>query len=483
MKTACDPTSPQRSPIGEEHRGGRVLAAATGAAQTNVGDIEVSAYLMDGENKELPNGEYDVRFGIYTTDRTEADPYPSDTDKGTRVWEETQKVTVENGLLKTYLGADDAHSGQFQFRRFKLLYRHPGGRGRGNGAAQKNRRGAAGANGHERHHGERPHDRQRRGQHSHFERNSQHQPQRRSSRRTAFNRFPGGGVISAGGNATTTISPGNCNRRRRTRDRKSQPTKAPSSRAATEFSLRGFSTRSRFRFDPTYSPTFTDITATTINATTLDLGTNTITDQNFTGDWNFNNGTVNNISSLTATTANFSTANITNGNITTVDFGTNTITDGNLNGDWNFNNGDLTNINAVTAVTGNFTTNNIATANITTANITTINLGTNTITDGNFTGDWNFNGDDLSGTGDILPAADMTYNIGSPGLRWLNVYADTLNIGGVNVSGQAIFTYQPVTTAITQSSVFINPARGHRQRATFRCRGQQRGKTADRRGW
>ena len=111
-ETASASTSPQPSPYQGE---GVVLAAATGAAQTNVGDIEVSAYLMDGENKELTNGEYDVRFGIYTTDRTEADPYPSDTDKGTRVWEETQKVTVENGLLKTYLGATTPIPASFNF--------------------------------------------------------------------------------------------------------------------------------------------------------------------------------------------------------------------------------------------------------------------------------------------------------------------------------------------------------------------------------
>ncbi len=96
-------------------RGGRVLAAATGAAQTNIGDIEVSAYLMDASNKEIPNGEYDVRFGIYTADRTEADPYPSDADKGSRVWEETQKVQVENGLFRTYLGATAPIPANFNF--------------------------------------------------------------------------------------------------------------------------------------------------------------------------------------------------------------------------------------------------------------------------------------------------------------------------------------------------------------------------------
>ena len=98
--------------------GGKVLAAtstATGVRQMNVGDIEVAAYLMDSADKEIANGEYDVRFGIYTTDRTEADPYPSDADKGTRVWEETQKVTCENGLLKAYLGAINPIPANFNF--------------------------------------------------------------------------------------------------------------------------------------------------------------------------------------------------------------------------------------------------------------------------------------------------------------------------------------------------------------------------------
>ncbi|MFH0930021.1 MAG: hypothetical protein V1814_02100, partial [Candidatus Moraniibacteriota bacterium] len=107
-------TSPQPSPL---QTGGRVLAAttATAGAQMNVGDIEVSAYLMDEENKELTNGEYEARFGIYTTDRTESDPFPSDTDQVMRVWEETQTVVIENGLLKTYLGAVTPIPANFNF--------------------------------------------------------------------------------------------------------------------------------------------------------------------------------------------------------------------------------------------------------------------------------------------------------------------------------------------------------------------------------
>ncbi|RJR15965.1 MerR family DNA-binding transcriptional regulator [Candidatus Microgenomates bacterium] len=70
------------------------------------------------------------------------------------------------------------------------------------------------------------------------------------------------------------------------------------------------------------------ITATTGNLTTLDLGTNTITDGNFNGNWGFNSATLTGITALTTTTAN----------VTTLDLGTNTIDDGNFNGAWTFDN-------------------------------------------------------------------------------------------------------------------------------------------------
>ena len=64
--------------------------------------LDVSAYIINNENKEIPNGEYDVRFAFYSTDRAAADAYPSNTDN--RLWEETQKVTIQNGIMKAYLG-------------------------------------------------------------------------------------------------------------------------------------------------------------------------------------------------------------------------------------------------------------------------------------------------------------------------------------------------------------------------------------------
>ncbi|MDQ1284568.1 MAG: hypothetical protein QG620_916, partial [Patescibacteria group bacterium] len=64
--------------------------------------LDVSAYIVNNENKEITNGEYEARFAFYATDRTEKDEYPSETDL--RLWEEVQKVKIENGILKAYLG-------------------------------------------------------------------------------------------------------------------------------------------------------------------------------------------------------------------------------------------------------------------------------------------------------------------------------------------------------------------------------------------
>jgi hypothetical protein len=64
--------------------------------------IGVSLSLYDDSYKPIANGSYEVRFALYTSDRTTADPYPSDSD--VRVWEETQTVEVKNGVLQATLG-------------------------------------------------------------------------------------------------------------------------------------------------------------------------------------------------------------------------------------------------------------------------------------------------------------------------------------------------------------------------------------------
>ena len=67
-------------------------------------EIDASAYIVSSkDNEAVSNGEYDVRFAIYAVDRETADPYPSNSDA--RVWEETQKIYINDGILNAYLGA------------------------------------------------------------------------------------------------------------------------------------------------------------------------------------------------------------------------------------------------------------------------------------------------------------------------------------------------------------------------------------------
>lgn len=67
--------------------------------------IGISAYVTNGSNEMLKNAEYDVRFAIYRTDRQTTDPYPSDSDAGQRVWMESQKVFIRDGVMSAYLGS------------------------------------------------------------------------------------------------------------------------------------------------------------------------------------------------------------------------------------------------------------------------------------------------------------------------------------------------------------------------------------------
>ncbi|KKP81714.1 MAG: hypothetical protein UR83_C0068G0005 [Candidatus Moranbacteria bacterium GW2011_GWF2_35_54] len=72
--------------------------------KTTKGTLDISAYILNQENKEIPNGKYQVRFAIYSKDRSEKDPYPSDDDKNSRIWEEEQEVEISSGVFNTYLG-------------------------------------------------------------------------------------------------------------------------------------------------------------------------------------------------------------------------------------------------------------------------------------------------------------------------------------------------------------------------------------------
>ncbi|MFA6383612.1 MAG: hypothetical protein WCX17_04295, partial [Parcubacteria group bacterium] len=80
--------------------------AAPDASGSVVKQIDMTAYVVSNDtSKDIPNGEYDVRFALYTADRTTTDPYPSNADAGRKMWEETQKVNVTNGQLSAYLGS------------------------------------------------------------------------------------------------------------------------------------------------------------------------------------------------------------------------------------------------------------------------------------------------------------------------------------------------------------------------------------------
>ncbi len=80
------------------------LAGFNFARALPTNQVNVAAYLADSRGKEITNGEYDVRFSIYRADRTTRDGYPSNADAGSRIWQETQKVKIINGIISTYLG-------------------------------------------------------------------------------------------------------------------------------------------------------------------------------------------------------------------------------------------------------------------------------------------------------------------------------------------------------------------------------------------
>ncbi|NTW27229.1 MAG: hypothetical protein HGA36_02825, partial [Candidatus Moranbacteria bacterium] len=55
--------------------------------------VDVSAYVVDNNNQELKNGQYDVSFSFY-----------DGAADGTSIWNETQKIQIENGIINAYLG-------------------------------------------------------------------------------------------------------------------------------------------------------------------------------------------------------------------------------------------------------------------------------------------------------------------------------------------------------------------------------------------
>jgi len=82
-----------------------VVSASFGVYKTKAANqVNVTAYVVDKNGQSLPDGEYDIRFAIYLRGRQEMDPYPSNTDAGSRIWQENQKITIFGGVLSVYLG-------------------------------------------------------------------------------------------------------------------------------------------------------------------------------------------------------------------------------------------------------------------------------------------------------------------------------------------------------------------------------------------
>jgi hypothetical protein len=67
--------------------------------------INLTASLLQSDGTVVTDGEVDIRFALYALDRSVTDTYPSDSDSASRVWVETQKVIVKNGIIVATLGA------------------------------------------------------------------------------------------------------------------------------------------------------------------------------------------------------------------------------------------------------------------------------------------------------------------------------------------------------------------------------------------
>ncbi|MGB2631678.1 MAG: hypothetical protein WBC48_02070, partial [Minisyncoccales bacterium] len=64
----------------------------------------------------------------------------------------------------------------------------------------------------------------------------------------------------------------------------------------------------------------------------------------------------------------------------------------------------------------------------------------------------------ISTSGDISPATDLGASLGDATHRYNDIYVANINTSGMSTSGQAVFTYQPLSTDFAQSSVLVNPS-------------------------
>ncbi|HBI17397.1 MAG TPA: hypothetical protein DDY52_04630, partial [Candidatus Moranbacteria bacterium] len=64
------------------------------AQETKSQLLDISAYILNQENKEVSNGKYKIRFAIYASE-----------NGNESFWEEEQEVEITNGLFEAYLGS------------------------------------------------------------------------------------------------------------------------------------------------------------------------------------------------------------------------------------------------------------------------------------------------------------------------------------------------------------------------------------------
>jgi len=79
------------------------VASAKATADQGKKTLQMAGSLTGKDGKPV-EGTYNIRFAIYTKDRTQLDPAPSDTDQNQRIWEETRDITFKNGTFQVELG-------------------------------------------------------------------------------------------------------------------------------------------------------------------------------------------------------------------------------------------------------------------------------------------------------------------------------------------------------------------------------------------
>ncbi len=103
--------------LGQLGQLGLLHIGTTHAATTDLGrQIPISARLLDPvTHLPVANGDFTVRYAIYSIDRTSTDAFPSDSDAASRLWSETKTVAVKNGLLFSFLGDTTALPSSIDF--------------------------------------------------------------------------------------------------------------------------------------------------------------------------------------------------------------------------------------------------------------------------------------------------------------------------------------------------------------------------------